>query len=154
MNIFFFCPGKPAPAGSKRAFIIKSKQTGKPRAIVTDANPKARDWKIDVQHSARAVHTGKPLLGALSLTLVFYIQRPKGHYGTGKNGLVLRVSAPPYPVSKPDATKLCRGVEDALTGICWADDSQVVDQQILKRYDTAHPTGAGQGVAVTVREIS
>lgn len=45
-----------------------------------------------------------------------------------------RPSAPHYPAVKPDATKLVRAVEDALTGICWRDDAQIVNQDVRKRY--------------------
>jgi len=30
--------------------------------------------------------------------------------------------------------KLARAVEDALTGVIWADDAQIVDEVIRKRY--------------------
>lgn len=39
-----------------------------------------------------------------------------------------------YPSVKPDVDKLARAVNDALTGIVWADDSQVVDLYPRKRY--------------------
>lgn len=39
-----------------------------------------------------------------------------------------------YPITKPDSTKLVRAVEDALTGVLWGDDAQVVDQHVFKRY--------------------
>ena len=38
----------------------------------------------------------------------------------------LTPSAPKYKTSKPDVGKTARAVEDALTGIAWVDDSQVV----------------------------
>lgn len=149
-QISFFVPGIPKPAGSKRAFIIKNRQSGKQRAIVTDANPNSRDWKIDVQHVARSKYMGKPLLGPLILELCFYADRPKGHYGSGRNATVLKPGAPRYPLGRPDATKLTRGVEDALTGILWADDAQIVNQVIWKCYsDDAQP----RGVHVRVQEI-
>jgi Holliday junction resolvase RusA-like endonuclease len=34
----------------------------------------------------------------------------------------------------PDTTKLVRSTEDALKGICWRDDSQVVYQVASKEY--------------------
>jgi Holliday junction resolvase RusA-like endonuclease len=38
------------------------------------------------------------------------------------------------PVVMPDATKLLRGLEDALTGVVWHDDAQIVSQHVEKRY--------------------
>ena len=66
----------------------------------------------------------------LNLEVDFYVPRPKGHFG--KRGL--RLSAPAFPTVKPDATKLLRAVEDALTGIVWRDDAQVVEQHVSKLY--------------------
>lgn len=128
--ISFFVSGTPKPAGSKRAFFIK--KLG--RAIVTDANPQAKDWKTDVKHEAQR-HYNLPLLdGPLAVSFEFHLLRPKSHYRTGKNAHLLREGAPKYPASKPDALKLSRGVEDALTGIIWKDDAQIVTEQLTKRY--------------------
>jgi len=78
---------------------------------------------------------GRTLLdGPLELHVIFYAPRPKGHYGSGRNSGVLKHHAPAYPIVKPDVTKLLRAVEDAITGICWRDDAQVVVQHAEKRY--------------------
>lgn len=132
--ITFYVHGKPEPAGSKRAFV--NPKTGK--AIVTDANAKSKPWKQEVAQTARlALPEGfTPLDGPVRLVVDFYVARPKGHYGTGKNAGTLREGAPDYPTTKPDATKLLRGLEDALTGIVWRDDSQIVSQTVRKRYGT------------------
>jgi Holliday junction resolvase RusA-like endonuclease len=98
--------------------------------VVVDANPKAKDWKRAVTGEAAKAMAGKPLLtGAVALQLVIYRPRPKGHFGTGRNAGRLKDSAPPYPDTKPDLTKLLRGTEDALRGIVWRDDAQVCRQQ-------------------------
>lgn len=143
--VSFFVKGKPQPAGSKRAFVIKKAGAYTGRAIVTDANPKARDWKIDVQHEAQC-WVSEPWNCPIRLSLTFTMQRPKSHYRTGQNSHLQKQSAPLYPASKPDATKLCRGVEDAMTGIAWVDDAQIVTQHVRKRY------GGQQGVLVEIYE--
>jgi len=61
---------------------------------------------------------------------VFQFVRPKSHY-TAKGAL--RDAAPRH-VGKPDIDKLCRAVLDALTGIAYADDSQVVALDASKVY--------------------
>jgi crossover junction endodeoxyribonuclease RusA len=146
--ITFFVEGKPQPAGSKRAFVIR----GTNRAIVTDANPKARDWKIDVQHAARAIvdeMDGNLLRGPLVLSVTFFLVRPKSHYRTGKNWNTLRDNAPEYPIGKPDVLKLARGLEDALTSLVWADDAQIVTECLKKRYARNDEM---QGAEVTIAE--
>lgn len=145
MRVQFFVPGLPAPAGSKKAFAHAS--TGK--IIVTDTSGKrGRDWRACVADTAVIAMGGRaPIAGPLWLQVTFMMPRPRGHYGTGRNADRLRAGAPRYPVVKPDATKLLRAVEDALTGIVWRDDAQVVDQMAAKRY------GERIGVHVTVNHL-
>jgi crossover junction endodeoxyribonuclease RusA len=128
--IDFFVSGVPKPAGSKTAFV--NKHTGK--AIVTDACKTSKDWKSLVAYTAREYYKGELLTGPVIVTMTFYQTRPACHYGSGKNAAVLKPSAPTWPTGKPDVLKLTRAVEDACTGILWKDDSQIVDERIIKRY--------------------
>jgi Holliday junction resolvase RusA-like endonuclease len=135
--IEFIIPGKAQPAGSKRA-IPFARANGQGLGVrVTDDNPKAGAWKERVALVAAAAYGGPPLTCALRLVVVFNRLRPKGHFR--KNGL-LKPGAPLYPTTKPDATKLLRGLEDACTKILWADDAQIVEQQVTKRYDAREET--------------
>jgi Holliday junction resolvase RusA-like endonuclease len=72
--------------------------------------------------------------GPVGLAVVFHLRRPKGHFGTGRNADRVKASSPAWPCVKPDCTKLLRGVEDAMTGIVWRDDAQVVEQMVSKVY--------------------
>lgn len=143
-TIRFFVPGRAAPAGSKKAFYIKSLG----RAVITDANAKAAPWRQTVKVFAFQAYQGPLLTGPLVLDVTFLVARPKGHYGTGKNAGRIKGTAPIAPTSKPDATKLLRGTEDALTGILWGDDAQIVDQHARKRYSD-HP-----GAIIEVRPFT
>lgn len=125
--IEFFVPGQPQPGGSKKAFYNAKLH----RSMIVDANPKAKGWQSDVRFAASATHKGEPIHKPLSLTVVFHMPRPKYHFK--KNG-ELRDDAPYFHTIKPDATKLLRSTEDALTGIVWADDSQVAEQVVRKIY--------------------
>jgi Holliday junction resolvase RusA-like endonuclease len=133
--ITFTVYGLPQTAGSKRAFIIKTKGGGQ-RAIVTDANAKGKDWKGDVKQAAAAfVNGGHTLLqGPLRVSMVFFLPRPTSHYGSGKNASAVKSSSPRHPIGKPDVLKLARCVEDALTGVLWVDDAQITSEQLAKRY--------------------
>jgi|tagenome__1003787_1003787.scaffolds.fasta_scaffold20940909_2 Holliday junction resolvase RusA-like endonuclease len=132
--------GRPQPAGSKKAFAIRKggMPTGK-IAVVDDAKH-SRDWKQSVASAyADTLYPGEDpelVIGPLILLVDFYMMRPKAHYGTGRNAETLKASAPRYPTGKPDATKLVRAVEDALTGVLWRDDAQVVLQRVRKLYGT------------------
>lgn len=136
--------GPPQPGGSKRAF--PNRKTG--RIIVTDDNPRAKPWMQEVAGAALDAISGwgdAPVFdGPVALEAEFVVARPKGHYGSGKNAGKERPGAPLYPAVKPDATKLLRALEDALTGIVWRDDAQVVEQTVWKTY------GSPEGAHVTV----
>lgn len=132
-KIAFDVHGKPQPAGSKR--VVTNQKTG--RAFVIDANSNSRDWKNQVSDSASLAYKGALITGPISLTVVFSMPRPKSHFTSkGKPSSQWRSS----PTVKPDATKLLRGVEDAITGIIWRDDSQIVCQHVYKRYDESFVT--------------
>lgn len=142
-------PGIPKTAGSKKAFpIFRGKGPAKTwvRNIVTDDTGQAgKEWRASVQACAADVmDTCDPLDCPLAVTMVFTLQRPKGHMGAKG----LRPSAPEYPMTKPDALKLARAVEDALTGIVWRDDALIVREVIWKVY------GQQPGVEIRVEEAT
>lgn len=120
--------GNAEPAGSKRAFYRPGLGVR-----VVDANPKSREWKNLVATEAGKVASGF-LDGPLRLDATFYRPRPASHYGSGRNADRLKDSAPAYPTTRPDATKLLRGVEDALRGVFYRDDAQIVDQHVRKEW--------------------
>ena len=74
------------------------------------------------------------MTGPLSVSFSFAMPRPGSHYGTGRNADKLKPSAPAGHTSKPDITKLIRSTEDALKGIAWVDDTQIVSQSAGKMY--------------------
>lgn len=129
--IRFTVLGKSQPAGSKKAFTYRGKG-GAIRAAVTDDNAKSKPWQACVASAAREAYDGPLLDGPLRVSFTFYRQRPKGHISkaTGK----LLPSADAYPTTKPDVLKLARGAEDALTGVIWRDDAQIIEEELCKLY--------------------
>lgn len=125
--VSFTAYGVAQPAGSKVAGRTKSG-----RLFVRDAAKGSRAWKEAVAQVAGEAMGGRELLdGPLYLHVRFHLPRPKGHYG--KRGLL--PSAPAFPTVAPDATKLVRAVEDALQGIVYRNDAQIVTQVVFKVYD-------------------
>jgi Holliday junction resolvase RusA-like endonuclease len=122
--------GKAAPAGSKRQ--ITNRHTG--QSFIIDANKNAKPWKKGVADAAAAQYRGPVLSCAVDIEMIFVMQRPKGHYGTGRNAEVLKDNAPLQPTVAPDVLKLARGVEDALSTIVYRDDAQIVNESLQKRY--------------------
>ena len=103
--------------------------------VVDDAE-KGRAWRQEVAKAGllakRAAGLSDVLRGPLALRIVFHRQRPKGHFRTGGILLSKAGKATPWPIGKPDSTKLLRAVEDALTSVLWEDDAQIVRQTVEK----------------------
>lgn len=122
--------GVPKPGGSKRAFYIKKIK----RAVVVDACKKTHEWRNAVAGAAIEVFGGPLLDEPLQMDTTFFFQRPKSHYGSGRNADKKKPSAPVFHTKKPDTTKLIRSTEDALTGIIYRDDSIIITQTNRKIY--------------------
>lgn len=143
--IAFTVAGVAQPRGSKTVGTTKDG-----RVFIRDDNPESKRWMETVGKAAKAAMwqaskqpTGNPVL----LQVTIYRVRPAGHFGTGKNATTVKPGAPAYPATKPDTTKLIRGIEDAMNGVVWLDDSQVVEQRTKKRW------GAVPRVEIAVYEM-
>lgn len=137
--------GTPAPQGSKRGFVAGG------RAIVVDDNkPRLRSWRQDVR--AAALETGSSMLRRpVHVEVTFFLARPKGHYGTGRNTGVVRGSAPPHPGVKPDLDKLLRSTLDGLKEArIYEDDAQVIIISAAKQYARR---GQPPGACIAIREV-
>ncbi len=125
--IAFFVPGKPAPQGSKR-------HVG--RGILVESSKDVGPWRERIALAAHS-HAERLLDGPVSVGLHFVMPRPK--------------SAPkrttPPAIRRPDTDKLARACLDALTGICFIDDSQVIDLHATKRLAQLDET---PGVHITI----
>ncbi len=123
--IEFTVDGIPAPQGSKT----------RTKWGMREDNPRTKPWRAAVASEAAAATIGRePLTGPLELAAIFYFPRPKSHYRTGKHADQLKPSAPDYCATKPDADKLLRAAADAMTGIVYRDDSQLVRVSARKLY--------------------
>ena len=127
MTVKFTVYAKPEPQGSTRAFVIKG------RAVTTSTNKNLKCYRQQVSLSAVAAmnEPGAELIlrkNPVRLTVAFYFSRP------------VSKSKKAFPTVKPDIDKLIRAVGDALTGICYADDSQIIDVQAFKFYDSPERT--------------
>ena len=129
--ITFRVDGLPGTKGSVRAFAFRGAH-GKLRATVVNDSKKAAPWAALVSHAAaRAMEGRDPWAGPLSVAITFYLPRPKSHFK--RNG-ELKPTAPRFVATKPDGDKLLRCSWDALTGIVFRDDSQIVEWSGSKVY--------------------
>lgn len=143
MYLSFDALGVPAPQGSKRVV----------RGHLIDANaPRLRPWRALMTEAAITAMAASghptPTLVPVAVSARFYFPHPKGHYGTGRNAEILRARAPQYVAVRPDLDKLVRALLDALTGVVWRDDAQVVSLRAGKEY-ADYPAG----VAVVVADV-
>jgi crossover junction endodeoxyribonuclease RusA len=165
--------GVPAPQGSKHARPIYRKGDGGQReftgkvAQVESSAKRVRAWRYDVMDAAQramqdhAAQHGQtegalfPFDTSLRLGLVFSLQRPADHYGTGRNAGVLRATAPAWPATTPDLSKLTRATEDALehVGMIGNDKLIVAYDELRKVYaGSAHPLALPvPGAVITIR---
>jgi Holliday junction resolvase RusA-like endonuclease len=134
--ITFTVHGLPAPQGSKRAIVNPHTK----KVALLESSARVAPWRSDIRDAAIDALTEaydglpSPLPGPVAVELAFRFPRPQAHYGTGRNRRVLSPRAPIWPAGKPDLDKLARAVLDALTGLVWVDDAQVVDLGLRKRY--------------------
>ena len=117
--ITFTVIGHAQPQGSTKAFMPK----GARYPVVTSDNPNLKQWRHLVAYAAMQQPVGGLLRGGVHVTLDFALQRPKS--------LPKRAC---QHLKKPDIDKLARAALDALTGILYHDDSEVVRLEVTKRY--------------------
>jgi len=129
----FTVHGKPAPQGSK---------VRNAHGALYESSKAVGPWREAVRAETQR-HVTTMMTGPADVRIAFLVQRPAGHYRTGRNAHLLRDGAPGYPAGKPDIDKLARAVLDGLTeGGAWKDDSQVVTLALAKRYaDPGEHTG-------------
>lgn len=140
----FFVAGKPETQGSKSAFgRIYTDKTGKQRVAVAMAEQSKGlyAWRSSIGKVALLMRPKDwNTAGLFALSIIFYMPRPKLHFnGQGK----LKPSAPVFHAKLGDADKLLRACGDALTKICYDDDSLIVAASSIKLFcDSADGPGA------------
>ncbi|MCL1789971.1 MAG: RusA family crossover junction endodeoxyribonuclease [Peptococcaceae bacterium] len=126
---------------------------GRPRASVVAGHAhvydpaNARDYKRQVRYAAQQqLGDQKPLQGPLRLSVEFYRDIPRSWSRKRQlqaNSGLLR------PTSKPDLDNYVKAVKDALNGVCWLDDSQVVEYGPTGKFYSDKPR-----IVVTVEQVS
>jgi crossover junction endodeoxyribonuclease RusA len=137
-ELVFTVFGVAQPQGSAKAFMPK----GARFPIVTSDNPQLKGWRqLVAQAASRALKgAGVFLEGPVRVCADFSLPRPKSIGGK-----------PKAHVTRPDVDKLARAVGDALTGVVWRDDSQVVQLKVTKAYARV---GESPHAVIAVSEIA
>jgi len=111
---------------------------GAPLPFARRVDPSATD-KADFIAQARQSAPEAPLLGPLKLRVFFFMVRPKSHYRTGKRAGELKPNPPTHCDKKPDVDNLVKLVMDAMNGVFYKDDWQIVELIAIKRYADTQP---------------
>jgi crossover junction endodeoxyribonuclease RusA len=111
VTIAFSVEGKPIQQGSMRAFNNR---------VVHNKTKDLMAWRSKVGQAAHLAGC-TPIEGAITIEIAFYYERPKS---------VTR----DLPTVPPDLDKQIRSILDALTGIAYRDDAQVVQIVASKAY--------------------
>jgi Holliday junction resolvase RusA-like endonuclease len=112
--------GIPQPQGSMKAFMPKKGKF----PIVTSDNTKMKPWRQEISWAALRARGNDTPAGrnvAIRLEASFFFARPKSSKANDKT-------------TKPDLSKLVRCLEDAMTGIIYEDDSQIVEIHCFKGF--------------------
>lgn len=137
--------GVPQPQGSKSAFVVRDKNSGKPKAVMREgsskeSNARFKAWRKDIADVVRAwlaEHPGPPIAAPVAVGVVFRFPP---------------VASDPhrsYHTVQPDLDKLMRAVGDALKDAKLLKDDAVIAvwRNPTKRYTLPHER---PGATITV----
>lgn len=134
----------PSPVAQPRHRVGAGSAGGRPRAYLPKAHP-VHAFKGDARSAARDAMAGlDPFCCPVRLTAVFVLPRPSRL--AWKRRPTPRVFAP----VKPDLSNLVKSLEDAMTGVVWVDDAQVVEARLGKWHAAG---GEPAHVEVTVETL-
>ena len=133
-SIVFTVPGIPVAKGRARSFVRNGHVAHyTPEKTVLYENLVKMAAQIAMGFSVLDPHKplDPPIDGACELHLTLHMPIPAS-WSTKKrlaalSGLIL-------PTVKPDTSNVLKAIEDALNGVVWVDDKQVVDHHIRRRY--------------------
>ena len=126
-QLFFTFDIEPTPQ-------LRPRVSSRPYVRVYDP-PKVKNFKNLLRSLAVDQYARPPLIGPLSVSLTFY--RPI-QTSISKTERERRLSNESKPVVKPDTDNYIKVTLDALNGVLWHDDAQIVKIEAEKKYSD-HP---------------
>jgi len=117
--------GAPVAKGRPRMAVVQ----GRARAFTP---AKTRSWENDARQLARIeMGSRKPFARPISCVVIAYFVPPKS-WPAWKRAAALNGEI--AHTGKPDVDNIVKAVKDALNGVVWTDDAQVVELAAEKRY--------------------
>lgn len=141
--INFHVPGKPQGKGRARSYLMRN---GKIGHVTPD---KTRTYEGIIRTQGMVAMTGQAASeNPIALTLTIVLPIPDSWPAWKRT---LAEAGELLPTTKPDSDNVEKAVKDALNGVVWRDDAQVVSGDKNKFYERP---GLTVGVYIEVREIS
>jgi len=128
-------------------FTIDGAPTGKARPRVTRTHTYTPQKTVDYENLVKwsyAKAKGKEHIGALRVTIKAYFKPPKSASKATVNSMLTDKI---FPTKKPDGDNIAKACIDALNGVAYKDDSQIIDLIVYKRYE------ARERVEMSIEEI-
>ena len=124
MQIEFTIAGEPQGQGRPR-FARQGK------FVHTYDPPKSKEYKAKVAQSFQRAYSGKPLTKPVKITIRAVFGVPKS-YSKARTKACLQCLE--WPTKKPDTDNIEKGIYDALNGLAYEDDKQIVMTNTVKIY--------------------
>ena len=125
--IYLVVPGE--PCGKQRARTFYDRRAGR---VVSKTPEKTKNYETFIRELFAVKYGGfRPLAGAIRLRVNAYrgIPRSESKRRTARmEATIIR------PATRPDASNVLKSVEDALNGLAYRDDSQIVEILVQKYY--------------------
>ena len=137
-RVEFSVRGKPVPQPRPRVY--RDEETGTTKTV-SNAGP-IKAWRESVQEAARRNRL-EAREGPVRMDLVLWLPRPKRHSSAAGHIHPRYLEQPPGV--RPDLSNYVKGIEDALDGIAYVDDGQIVELVASKRYT---PEGRSPGASI------
>lgn len=124
----------------------RSRSVYRGNRVINYDPPKSREFKETLKRIAKIHRPAELLEGPLCVTIKIYREIPKSF---SKKKRREALSGELLPVTRPDLKNYIAGIEDALTGIIYQDDSQII------RYgkDTGKLYGDPPRIEIDIKEL-
>ncbi len=133
-TIEFWIAGEARPEAKTQLF-FKNRRTNQTRVGPRVDLPDRITWKYDVMIAAKEAGVSE-LVGPIVVCIMVFKPKPKSH----PKHPTKNCPYPDYWITRPDAENFIKPISDALTGIAWNDDAQIIDLRVGKRYGHENKT--------------
>lgn len=131
--VAFEITGKPGHKGRHRSRIVFPADRKKPPFVHHYADPETEKYEALLAEVGALHMRGRaPSEQPLAILVHAFCRVPDSW---SRREREQAIAGAIRPTSRPDSDNYLKVVQDALNGVCYRDDSQIVDARVIKRYD-------------------